>query len=435
MYKIFQLKDNNTIENIIVFHGKTTTDMNLLFRENKNYKTFQHIFEKREWELINSMNISVFFTEQEIHLDDTIGDIKLKILNAYDKMTELTFSFHEIYLFSEVKKKLLNLTIYDKLSNHKKEIITKYHYHQFIDNIVLNHEGNKVQFELEDKPIYEYEDIISLNIDNQIFYVNTELGNKSIIRNKESYSVVNPFIVSEYDVSVEDIRNVNVFNSEILMNMGEILHNRIYLCLAQDVLNHNPDKYTSKIYFPYLYSLNIFNITTLIEQRKENNWISDNIKLIETNELNYEKVDFMYDHYKGEIPRQIGIQTIYFTIKSDYEIKIPLDIIFKLLESTEINPFIKLNQEKRENIYRLYTNKISVDGVKLPMLSNANINKLIQYGKKESVTVYINREMTLCEFFENGDIIKSRGNYIEGGYKMTEIIHREKIETKTNELY
>ena len=81
MYKIFQLKDNTTIENIIVFHGKTTTDMNLLFRENKNYKTFQHIFEKREWELINSMNISVFFTEQEIHLDDTIGDIKLKILN------------------------------------------------------------------------------------------------------------------------------------------------------------------------------------------------------------------------------------------------------------------------------------------------------------------------------------------------------------------
>jgi hypothetical protein len=52
----------------------------------------------------------------------------------------------------------------------------------------------------------------------------------------------------------------------------------------------------------------------------------------------------------------------------------------------------------------LYTNKISVDGVKLPMLSNANINKLIQYGKKESVLVYINQEMTLCEFFDNGDV-------------------------------
>ena len=33
----------------------------------------------------------------------------------------------------------------------------------------------------------------------------------------------------------------------ITMPMGEILHNRIYLCLAHDVLNHNPNKYTSKI--------------------------------------------------------------------------------------------------------------------------------------------------------------------------------------------
>ena len=38
----------------------------------------------------------------------------------------------------------------------------------------------------------------------------------------------------------------------------------------------------------------------------------------------------------------------------------------------------------------------------------------------------------LVAVFENGDIVKSKDTYVEAGYKMTEIIHRKKIETKTN---
>ena len=75
MYKIFQLKDNSTIENIIVFHGKTKMDMNLLFREKRSYEYFKDIFTKNEWDTIESMNISVFFTEQQIFLDDTIKNM------------------------------------------------------------------------------------------------------------------------------------------------------------------------------------------------------------------------------------------------------------------------------------------------------------------------------------------------------------------------
>ena len=38
-------------------------------------------------------------------------------------------------------------------------------------------------------------------------------------------------------------------------------------------------------------------------------------------------------------------------------------------------------------------------------------------------------------FFEDGQTIKSNGSYIEGDYRMTEIIHSDKIETKVADLY
>lgn len=37
--------------------------------------------------------------------------------------------------------------------------------------------------------------------------------------------------------------------------------------------------------------------------------------------------------------------------------------------------------------------------------------------------------------FEDGKTIKSNGSYTEGGYRMTEIIHEDKIETKYGEIY
>ena len=37
--------------------------------------------------------------------------------------------------------------------------------------------------------------------------------------------------------------------------------------------------------------------------------------------------------------------------------------------------------------------------------------------------------------FEDGKTMKSNGSYTEGGYRMTEIIHEDKIETKFGETY
>ena len=47
----------------------------------------------------------------------------------------------------------------------------------------------------------------------------------------------------------------------------------------------------------------------------------------------------------------------------------PLDLLFRNINTTPQIPFIKYNPgNRRENMYRLYSNSISMDGKKIPLL-------------------------------------------------------------------
>lgn len=64
-----------------------------------------------------------------------------------------------------------------------------------------------------------------------------------------------------------------------------------------------------------------------------------------------------------------GIKYIKLIIRPEYNINVPLDIIFKLIHATKEIPLIKYNPSlKQENIYRLYTDKTSQDGEQIPYL-------------------------------------------------------------------
>jgi len=400
LYKVFQLKNKDIIENIILFCGDKKTEFMDEFRQNRRSQKIRILFTQDEWSLIEKQNINIIFSDDIIYLDDTISDVKLKIIRS---IPTKELSYKELYLFGEVKKKLSSIQVYENLSQNKKINITKNILDQFLRNIILNEEKEFVKFDIPEKEIYNYDDIISLNIDNNIFYINIEIGNKSTILKNSVYSVVNPFMQLDYDESYEDKRVVETDNGILLMNTGLLFENRIYVCFAGDVLSIFPNKYTSKLYYPVLYKENIFTEEELDE--KKINWISETRHIIKSNEKIYEKINYICHNYKLTRNERSGIQYIQFTMKIGYDTKIPLDIIFKLLHATQETPLLKYNPEKRENIYRLFTNKITDDGVKLPLLTNASINKLIKIGKHNSVLVYINNKNTsYCEFLENGDI-------------------------------
>ena len=130
----------------------------------------------------------------------------------------------------------------------------------------------------------------------------------------------------------------------------------------------------------------------------------------------FKTIDMFYDVYKLKKSNlnyiQKGIKYIKAVLNPEFTIKIPLEIIFKVIHATQNSPLIKYNPSTRqENVYRLYTDKISTDGRKIPYLKKATIFKLMKtIAKSKSVSVYI--ETTIddithsitCEFDENGFI-------------------------------
>ena len=74
-----------------------------------------------------------------------------------------------------------------------------------------------------------------------------------------------------------------------------------------------------------------------------------------------------------------GIRVIELNIHPHNKFNFPLDIIFKLIHATKDIPFIKFNPGMRqENIYKLYSEKKSITGKKIPYLSKGIIFKLLK---------------------------------------------------------
>jgi len=397
IYKINHLVQGK-IDTIFVFYGSVSDS------ERK-------VFSEKETAQIQQNQTKVVYSTQQIHLDDTIGAIKIKIFNEL----KTQISLEEIYLFCEKLETIHSVSLYQSLTQNKKIELTKTRLYQFLDNIVSDKDGNPF-VKPNSKEIYDYQDILELNMENRVYIINKVLGQKFFIIENEYPFVCNPYQVEEYDPFFERVarKSVSTLNNQLLLNTGPIIDNNIYLCLAKDVLTYTSnvsEENTLKIYYPFLYSKNINDLEKLEEIEpsliEANKKISD--KLTDT----FSTIDMFYDVYalqKKELNYlDQGIRFVKAVLKPTTGFTIPLEVIFKILHATEQNPLIKYNPSTRqENVYRLYTDKISIDGRKIPFLKKAIIFKLIRnIGKNKSVSVYIentNVETLVCEFNENGNI-------------------------------
>jgi hypothetical protein len=407
IYKINHIINGN-IDTIYIFNGKKN-------KKAKQDDELNEYFNENDLREINKSKI--VYCEQFIHYDDSIGTIKIKILNEFKK----SISIDQIYLFCQKIETFNSTFIYQSLTQNKKLSLTKVRLDQFLSNIVSDEIGNKLKDPVE-KDIYDYDDIIEMNLDGKKFIVNKVLGQKFFMIENEYPFVCNPYDVHNYDSFLErnSRKSLTTLNSHLLLNTGEIIQNNIFLCLANDVLlfdekENIPQNLSLKIYYPFLYDKNINNIDDLREKNEE--LIKQNNDLLNENTFDYFKtVNMFYEIYKlrnNELDYvNKGIKFLKATIRPLYNFNIPLEIIFKTLHATKVNPFIKFNSSSRqENIFRLFTDKIATDGRKIPYLKKALIFKLMKnIGKTKTVSVYLNIDsnpniLTLvCEFDENGYI-------------------------------
>jgi len=428
IYKVSHIA-NNKIKTIYVFIGKPKIEgkykqLDKLFMKDPRKEVFSGIFAEEELNDIADNDIPVKFINNSLHLDDTIEVIKKKILLYL--LSELNISFDEMYCFIRQYEQFDAITLYQNLTQNEKLDLTRERLIQFLLNVPELDINT-----LEDKPIYNFTDIVKLNLDQIPLLVTKPLGQKIISLNSEYPYTINPFDAELYDPFLEKFADeiTTTTNTNILMQHGNLENNIIYLCLAEEVLSYAADNNLSenstlKIYFPYLYGKDILNAEQL--QEKKQNLLGDSRALLnKVFEKNCENINLFYDIYANRSEEMkfsdVGIKAIIFTIKPQYEFNLPLDIVFKLIHATQDIPLLKMNlSKKQENIYRLYADKIATNGKKIPYLDKGTIFKWDKViGRNKSVAVYIEHyndndgSLTpiICEFENNGNItIKANFN-------------------------
>jgi len=426
IYKINVLNNKNSTETIYVFLGFNATDdeiadlnnpekMKSVLSGDKDYSINEMlIFDTIEIENIKSNNAKIVFLNESIHPDDSIYSIKLKIIQ---NISEQSFSMEEIYLFCYTENTLNTGNIYDNLTQSNNIALTKERITNYFENIV---EYENLIETLPDKEEYTYDDLFELHLDDKTVVAKTVIGQKFFISSGDYPFAIDPHNSSFVDPFLQKSSNeITTLNSHLLLNVSNaIINNNIFLCLAGNVLEYNqniPEDYLIKVYYPFLYAKDINSVDTLVKKKEE--LIRQTYSYITSSLLNnFKNINMFYDVYSQKTSdldyKQSGIKYIKIVLKPDNEIKIPLDIIFKLIHATELNPLIKYNiSSRQENVYRLYANKTTKDGDKIPHLQKAMIFKLMKgIGKSKSVSVFVDYKMEnscsfVCEFEENGDII------------------------------
>lgn len=364
--KICILGSNNTITKVIIFSNTLELD-----------KLFSNV----ELEKINRDNPEIKFSTQQIHIDDSIRVIKNKILKELSNV-----SYKELYLFSKISKELPILNIYKSITKNDEEIFTKQKFRQFAKNINMDEPENSID-------TYTYEDLIELMGEH---LVDIPFGQK-FEKEHDYLFVSNPLQLESGDTI--NTSTLFSFENSLFFNFGSTINNTIYVCFAQDVFENavqqNIDTtLVSQMYFPFLFKENITNVSTLLEQRQylledtKKNITDDTWKL-------YETVDMFYDIYNSKKTEfsyfDSGIQSFNITIKTEFVNLLPLDAIFKNIHSTKEIPFIKYNPGfRRENMYRLYSEKLSKNGKKIPYLPSSEILKLSkEIGKSGNISLLI----------------------------------------------
>ena len=436
-YKIKYIK-NNIVEKTIVFSGsfKYYNDENLneLYKSDPNNKLFEKLIDKKD------KKDSILFVEDLIHLDDNIETIKKKIINMFSLDLDKQLSFDEVYLFSNYIETLYASEVYEHLTQNGKLPLTREKLYSFLLNI-----NNFNIDDIASKDIYNYDDILELNINEKSYELSQSLGQRFILSEKNYHYVVNPFNVFLFDpLLIKNAKDLlSTDNKNCLLHYKFIEDNTIYICLAEDVLsyaiNNNLDQDTMiNIYYPFLREESVFSLDDLKKNKislVENTKKTINDKFLKNNN----NVNLFYNIFeertKKIIPLEEGIKQIEFVIYPEYNFNLPLDILFKILQTTEIMPLIKYSpSKKQEKIYRLYCDNVTKSGKKIPLLSKANITKLsksIGLNKKLGCVVITDENTIIyCDFDSNANIYVKIENRIS-----KQIIEIEKmIQENINEI-
>lgn len=368
MYKVWVLNDNK-VENIFIFRGK-----------NKDKEDPFSEADKRRIKIDNVPATSIISSPVQIHKDDSILQIKKKILNEFGKESLITY--HELYLFAYNRTELDLYRIFTETVSRSSNYLNRTKFAQ-----LLNILGSPVDPEsVKEKNTYD-DFVKAMARREKIANVPISLG---MLPSHDHLFSPNP-----YDIVDFSPRTTASSENSLLMNYGEITDNNIYVCLTDDVFacHKDADDFIAKTYYPFLTEKSIFDSASLSDKREQ--LIAETTKIMHEKYFkSYEIVDLFYDTLKigksVHIPvLERGTRNYRIAIKPHYQFIMPLEFLFKNIHASAKYKLMKLNPGmRRENIYRLYSDKISKTGRKMPALPKSVINSLAKnIGKHKQISI------------------------------------------------
>jgi len=372
------LSSSNKIKKLIKFGNTAATGNN----------KFQFQFED-DYEIIQSSH--------SIYKDNTISYIKYKVLQELKNT-----SYEELYFFIEnTNQKLKWSSLFDGSDIEP----TKEMFAQLLENVP------SIRGKI-DPNIATYDDFVKISPYNETIL--RPLGFH--IEGNELLFSVNPFS----NIFSTEKTKLIMFDHELLLNYlpnqtgdGDGQQINIYLCLAEDFFQREGYSRAISTYYQLLYNKSIITEEQLYDRRGELTQIKTIVDPID----NFYRINEQKEVTPLPPYSEVGIRSFHIKLHPENKFLLPLDAIFKILQTSVQMPFVKYNPgSRRENVYRLYSEKIAKNGKKIPYMNKNEINNLMRkIGKSRQVAVYATRQhfqeldihhkiYLYCIFESNGDI-------------------------------
>ena len=384
IYKINKVI-NNEISKIYIFAGnKTITETD-----------YSNIFTAPRLKEIQDKKIPVVVIDSFIHGDDTILRIKEKLLM---RGGDINHSLAEMYLFTITQQKMNSYNVFNNLTQEDVMELTDIRLKQFLYNIVSNKNSIKRKNistffnEMVRKDKYEFDDFDKLNVNWGSNVLLTEAIGQKLIVNKNYPFIANPYNNNILDTWLQrQVDNIiTTQNAYLLLKCYPIENNNIYVCFADSVLeyaerNDLNQEYFLKLYYPVLFK-NIKSEEQL-QKKKLELYNEDKAKIEKYYAKINNRVDLFYKVWNENPIDYIktGIKYIHITVHPENKLKLPLEVLFKIIHSSKKIPLIKYNPGTNyENIYRLFTDtNIAISGIKVPTLYVLNKER-----KRKNITYF-----------------------------------------------
>ena len=370
-----------------------------VYNDNNNTKS-----EKIWKEKVIDLEDDKYKNKYKVYLDDTLRDLKNKIVHYLLNEKNIKISIDELYIFytsedvynvANAETQLIEKNIYDGsiMDNERIKILNA--------NIC----DNTKRFSLINNAIKSWDEPDK----KTTFYKPLTIDPNDKNNNYDYTFAVNPFNINKLD-KIEGVelftsgKNTTAKNAERLIDCNFIVDNEtiiLRVVLLEDALKYveTNDAIDNmefiKLYYPYFKRHNIFTMEKLKDQR--------NALLQETPKDD----DFIWKYYslinklndmKDKNTVNLTVKNIALIIKNKYTMKFPMESIFNNIHANPEIEIIKYNPGyKREPIYRIYAKCLNDKGEKIPYV-----------GKRD----VINSTRSSISNDEIGMVIKSSNNDI-----------------------